>query len=63
MNEVLKVARRDRTVELTLNRPECRNALWCELVAGLTEALQAAGKSDEVRCVQGWGNSAGSEPR
>ena len=49
MADVLKVVHRDRAVELTLNRPECRNALSRELVAALTEQLVAANKDDRVR--------------
>jgi len=36
---------------LTLNRPECLNALNLELGAALLEALERAGAAEEVRCV------------
>ena len=40
---------------LTLDRPEVRNALSGELVEQLTEALEAAGRDDAVRCCDGHG--------
>jgi methylglutaconyl-CoA hydratase len=37
--------------ELTLNRPECRNALSRDLIRRLTAALREAGADARVRCV------------
>jgi len=51
MSEVLKVARYPATVVLTLNRPECRNALARDLVAALTAALRAAECDEDTRSV------------
>ena len=51
MNAPLDVTRRDATLELTLNRPECRNALSQELITRLTDAFHAAEADVDVRGV------------
>ncbi len=51
MNTPLKIARRGATIELTLNRPERRNALSRALIAELTDRLRQADMEPEVRCV------------
>ena len=51
MSEPLLIVRRDAVLELTLNRPECRNALSRELIARLTAALRAAESDAAVRSV------------
>jgi 2-(1,2-epoxy-1,2-dihydrophenyl)acetyl-CoA isomerase len=40
-----------RTRIVTMNRPEARNALTREVIRGVTEAFQEAGKDDGVRAV------------
>lgn len=47
----LLVQRQERRLELTLNRPQKRNALSRDLILELTAALQDAEKDDEIRCV------------
>jgi len=49
MSGVLKAVRRGPTLELTLNRPECRNALSRELVAALTAQFAAVERDPELR--------------
>lgn len=51
MNEPLDIVLHAATLEMTLNRPARRNALSRELVARLTEALQAAAVDDNVRSI------------
>ena len=51
MNAPLDVNRRDATLELTLNRPECRNALSQELITRLKDAFHAAEADVDVRSV------------
>lgn len=51
MDAPLHAARSGRTLTLTLNRPERRNALSPGLVAGLTSAITAAADDPEVGCV------------
>jgi enoyl-CoA hydratase/carnithine racemase len=51
MDAPLLVARSGRTLTLTLNRPERRNALSPALVAGLTAAVAAAADDAEVGCI------------
>ncbi|HET6303762.1 MAG TPA: enoyl-CoA hydratase/isomerase family protein, partial [Myxococcota bacterium] len=42
---------RDRVATLTLNRPESRNALSAELMAGLAAGLERANRDPEARVV------------
>jgi methylglutaconyl-CoA hydratase len=51
MNKPLHVVRREGALELTLNRPEKRNALTAELIAQLQEALRAAADDPKIRAV------------
>lgn len=51
MSEILKVARIDGWVELTLHRPECRNALSRALIADLTAAVAEADGDSSVRAM------------
>lgn len=51
MDEHLRYRVHERTAEITLHRPEKRNALNYELVASLKEALQRAADDEEVRVV------------
>ena len=51
MTEPLDITRHGAGVELTLNRPACRNALSRELVGALTAALRAAEADGDVRTV------------
>jgi enoyl-CoA hydratase/carnithine racemase len=51
MSEVLLTRRDGHRLELTLNRPERRNALSGPLVQALREALEAADADPEVRLV------------
>jgi methylglutaconyl-CoA hydratase len=51
MNEILKITRTANSVELTLNRPDARNALSRALIAELTQALKAAESDPAVRSV------------
>ncbi len=46
------IQRRDeRTLVLTINRPEARNALTLPVLKGLTEGLAEAQKDEGIRCV------------
>ncbi|WP_020693867.1 enoyl-CoA hydratase/isomerase family protein [Noviherbaspirillum massiliense] len=60
MNDDLLVEVRDRVMHVTINRPERRNAINANVLAGLMQALENAGKSREVRAVviTGAGDSA-----
>lgn len=51
MNTHLDIVRRETHLELTLNRPECRNALSENLMADLTDALRQAGADDQAHSV------------
>ncbi len=51
MSDLLQVSHSDACVEITLNRPKCRNALSRALIAELTERLRDAGRDDKVRSV------------
>ena len=51
MSEILKIVRAEFGVELTLHRPDCRNALSRGLIAELTEALRAAEQDAAVRSI------------
>lgn len=51
MSDILKIVRNAATVELTLNRPDARNALSRALIAELTAALQDAERDAEIRSV------------
>lgn len=51
MTSPLHIARDGAIVEVTLRRPECRNALSHELIGQLTEAFEAAAVDADVRCV------------
>jgi 2-(1,2-epoxy-1,2-dihydrophenyl)acetyl-CoA isomerase len=51
MDELIKVAERDRIVTITLNRPERLNALFGYMRRDLAEALEEAGSDPEVRVV------------
>ncbi len=51
MSEILIAQTRGATLELTLNRPDKRNALSRALIAELTETLQAAGANAGVRVI------------
>ena len=58
MNEYQDIlAERDgRILQLTLNRPQARNALRTQTLAELASALDAAADDDEIRCVVVYGN-------
>lgn len=51
MSDILSIERRDAGLELTLNRPQARNALSRALIAEFTAALQAAQGDPTVRTV------------
>ncbi len=51
MSELLRVEREGLRLELTLNRPEKRNALSRALIGELTDTLRNAGADDAVRAV------------
>ncbi|MFN0137106.1 MAG: enoyl-CoA hydratase/isomerase family protein [Phycisphaerae bacterium] len=51
MSDILKIDRREARVELTLNRPEARNALSRALIAELTAAIRDAERDETVRCI------------
>lgn len=51
MNEILNTARTSHSIELTLNRPDARNALSRALIGELTQALQAADADPAIRSV------------
>ncbi len=51
MSELVLVERRGATAELTLNRPEKRNALSRAMIARLTNALRSAGADAGVRAI------------
>ena len=51
MSEILKVQRENDAVELTLHRPEARNALSRALIAELTAELRAADADLSIRSV------------
>jgi methylglutaconyl-CoA hydratase len=51
MNALLHIVRRDATLELTLNRPERRNALSRTLIGQLTAALHAAAGDATLRSI------------
>ncbi len=51
MSELLRIARIDGWIELTLHRPECRNALSRALIADLTQAVAAADADDAVHAI------------
>lgn len=44
----LAVAQKDRILQITLNRPEKRNALTCDMCAGIAEAVGSAQGSEDV---------------
>ena len=47
----IEVSRNGQTVEVTLNRPDKRNALNLAMWQGLAEALAAADADETLRCV------------
>lgn len=51
MSELVIVARRGAVAELTLNRPEKRNALSRAMIARLTDAVRSAGADPAVRAL------------
>ncbi len=51
MSEVLRAERREHILELTLHRPQSRNALSRDLIAELTAALRAAQTDGQMRAV------------
>jgi len=51
MSTPLDVTQHGFALELTLNRPECRNALSRELIHALRESLRHAAEASDVRCV------------
>lgn len=51
MSTEVLVERIDRTVIVTLNRPEARNSLTKGVVERLASAITEASKADDVRCV------------
>ncbi len=51
MSELLRIERAAARLELTLNRPERRNALSGALIGELTDALRQAAEDDDVRAV------------
>lgn len=51
MSDILLIEHRENALELTLNRPERRNALSRDLIAELTAALHAARSDENVRAV------------
>lgn len=51
MSEFLNIARNEAGIELTLNRPDARNALSRALIAELTDALRGADTDPAVRSV------------
>ena len=51
MSEAVTAAREGRVMVLTLNRPETRNALSKDVVAGLVAGLEAAQKDEGVSAV------------
>ena len=51
MSDVLLARREGAGLELTLNRPDCRNALSRALISELTSTLRAADQDDAVRSV------------
>lgn len=51
MSEILLLQKSGPVVELTLNRPDARNALSRVLIAELTQALELAAVDDSVRCL------------
>jgi enoyl-CoA hydratase/carnithine racemase len=48
MSSHLQIARGQTHVELTLNRPECRNALSRSLISDLSAALREAGAAQRL---------------
>lgn len=51
MSEILLVERREHTLELTLHRPQSRNALSRDLIAELTAVLRTAQADEQTRAV------------
>ena len=51
------VERNGNVLQLTLNRPQARNALRTRTLAELAAALDAAANDDEIRCAVVYGNS------
>ena len=51
MTAVFRSSRRDAVLHLTIDRPERRNALNAEVIAGLHEALERARRDDTIRAV------------
>jgi 2-(1,2-epoxy-1,2-dihydrophenyl)acetyl-CoA isomerase len=51
MGKDIVVERTGRTSVVTLNRPEARNALTPEVLAGVRDAFYAANRDPEIRCV------------
>lgn len=51
MSEAVKIRKENHLCYITMNRPEKRNALSTDLVAGMMEALQDAEKDSDVRAV------------
>jgi enoyl-CoA hydratase/carnithine racemase len=51
MSESLLIAREDRVLRLTLNRPEKRNALDERLCLALVSAFEEAAQDDSVGCI------------
>lgn len=51
MSDALRIDRFESHIELTLNRPDARNALSRALIAELTATLREADKNDAVRSV------------
>ena len=51
MSDLVKVERRETILEITLNRPQKRNAINLEMYRGFEEAIQQAERVDGVRAV------------
>jgi len=49
--ENIRVAREGRTAVVTLNRPQCRNALSLGMVLELTGCLDEIGRDRDIRAV------------
>ncbi len=47
----LLVEKKGSILLLTLNRPEALNAFSADMISGLTEEIQKAGKDDSVNCI------------
>src|SRR5271165_5830892 len=60
MREVLHASRQDDRLVLTINRPQCRNALNADVIDALQHALDRARKDNTFRAVvlTGAGNAS-----